>query len=42
MCVVPRKEIAELQDLVHQIDPKAFVVITEVHEVLGHGFRPRY
>lgn len=41
MCVITRKELTELQDLVRNIDPNAFMIITEVHEVLGHGFRPR-
>ncbi|HEY4724241.1 MAG TPA: DUF2179 domain-containing protein [Anaerolineae bacterium] len=28
-----------LKRLIHDIDPKAFVVITEASEVLGEGFR---
>jgi len=39
--VVTRKEVASLRQVVQQIDPKAFVVIANVHEVLGEGFRPR-
>lgn len=39
--VVTIREINELVSLVHKIDPKAFVVVTPVHEVLGKGFRPR-
>ena len=41
MCVVTRKEVAELEDIVKKIDPNAFIIISEVHEVLGYGFRPR-
>lgn len=39
--VVTRKEIALLRNTIRQIDPKAFVIISNVHEVLGQGFRPR-
>jgi uncharacterized membrane-anchored protein YitT (DUF2179 family) len=38
-CVVSRGEVSILKRLVQSIDPKAFVVITEVSEVLGEGFR---
>ncbi len=40
-CIVTRRETVELVAAVRIIDPLAFVVITEVHEVLGEGFRPR-
>lgn len=39
MCVLSRAELAQLKQLVHEIDPRAFVVIYDVHEVLGEGFR---
>jgi len=39
--VVTRKEVATLRQLVRQIDPRAFIIIANVHEVLGEGFRPR-
>ena len=39
--VVTRKEITQLTDIVKEIDPKAFVIINNVHEVLGEGFRRR-
>jgi len=39
--VVARKEVATLRQLIQQIDPDAFVIITNVHEVIGEGFRPR-
>ena len=38
LCVVSRREIMDLKELVSKIDPAAFVVVTEVHEVLGSGF----
>ncbi len=41
MTVVSRKEITLLTELIEDIDPTAFVIITPVHEVLGEGFRRR-
>jgi len=38
--VVSRAQVTTLKRLIAQIDPDAFVVITEAHEVLGEGFRP--
>lgn len=37
-CVVSKKEIVRLKELVHQIDENAFVVVGDVREVLGEGF----
>jgi uncharacterized membrane-anchored protein YitT (DUF2179 family) len=37
--VVSRREIDALKALVLAVDPKAFVVIADVHEALGEGFR---
>ncbi|TET23818.1 MAG: YitT family protein [Candidatus Stahlbacteria bacterium] len=39
--VLTRREISHLKYIVKQIDPDAFVVISDVYEVLGKGFRPR-
>lgn len=39
--VVTRKEITLLVDTIKNIDPNAFVIINNVHEVLGEGFRHR-
>ncbi|HHC25098.1 MAG TPA: YitT family protein [Desulfobacterales bacterium] len=39
--VVTRKEITLLIDTIKAIDPNAFVIISNVHEVLGNGFRHR-
>ena len=39
--VVTRAEISILKKLVHSIDPRAFVILTDVHEVLGEGFKRR-
>ena len=37
-CVVPIKQIAALKELVVEIDPNAFVIVSDVKEVLGEGF----
>lgn len=37
-CVVGKKEIVELKELVEEIDSEAFVIVTDVREVLGKGF----
>jgi len=39
--VITRKEITLLTDIIKEIDPHAFVIINNVHEVLGEGFRRR-
>jgi uncharacterized membrane-anchored protein YitT (DUF2179 family) len=39
-CVLNRSEVHQLKALVGEIDPNAFVVIGQAHEVLGEGFRP--
>lgn len=39
-CIVGRSEVRRLKLLVRQIDPKAFMIISDVHDVLGEGFKP--
>ncbi len=39
-CAVSRMEINRLKILVHEIDPKAFMVIGQAQEALGEGFMP--
>lgn len=41
LAVVTRAEVTVLKELVQSIDPKAFVILTDVHEVLGEGFKRR-
>ncbi len=41
MTVVTLKELAKLTELIKEIDPDAFVIVNNVHEVLGQGFRRR-
>ncbi|MFF2014354.1 YitT family protein [Paenibacillus sp. NPDC058177] len=38
-CVVSRQEIRRLSQLVKSVDPRAFVIINDVHDVQGEGFR---
>ena len=38
-CVVTRSEVQQLKSIVHDIDPKAFMVIGQAHEALGEGFQ---
>lgn len=41
LCVVTKRQIPLIRSLVKEIDPNAFVIISDVYEVLGKGFRPR-
>ncbi len=41
MTVISRKEFPILRQEVKRIDPEAFMIITEVYEVIGRGFRTR-
>ncbi|MHB8842260.1 MAG: YitT family protein, partial [Candidatus Aquicultor sp.] len=38
-CVVERRQVEHLKRIVHAIDPGAFVIISDVHEVVGEGFK---
>ncbi|HPS69766.1 MAG TPA: YitT family protein [Candidatus Cryosericum sp.] len=38
-CVVPQSQISHLKQIVHDVDPNAFVAIMEVTETLGQGFK---
>jgi uncharacterized membrane-anchored protein YitT (DUF2179 family) len=37
-CVVSKKEIVEVIDIVNKIDKRAFVIVNDVREVMGEGF----
>lgn len=37
--VVNRREMAILQEYIHQIDPKAFLTVINANEILGEGFK---
>jgi uncharacterized membrane-anchored protein YitT (DUF2179 family) len=37
--VVNRREMALLEEYIHEIDPKAFLTVLEANEILGEGFK---
>ena len=39
MCAFKQKQIVPLKALVHELDPQAFLIVCDAHEVLGQGFR---
>lgn len=40
LVVVRRNELARLKQVISEADPQAFVIVSDVHEVLGEGFKP--
>lgn len=38
LTAVKKQQVAELKELVMEIDPNAFVIVQEAHQVLGDGF----
>ena len=38
LCVVSQAEVTQLKRIVWDIDPDSFVIVSNVHEVLGEGF----
>ncbi|MBQ8834536.1 MAG: YitT family protein [Oscillospiraceae bacterium] len=38
LAAVKKQQIAELKELVVEIDPNAFIIVQEAHQVLGDGF----
>ena len=39
LSAVQRKQLAELKELVMDIDPDAFIILQDAHQVLGDGFK---
>lgn len=39
LVIISRSEVSRLKQLVAQVDPKAFMIISNVHEALGEGFK---
>lgn len=39
LSVVNRSEVTRLKDIIYEVDPRAFVVLADVREVLGEGFK---
>ncbi|MCB5259192.1 MAG: YitT family protein [Candidatus Cloacimonetes bacterium] len=40
-CVMNRRQVPILTDLVKEIDPDAFMILTDVYDVMGYGFKSR-
>jgi len=38
MCVINRLETIKLKEIINEIDPRAFVLVADVREVMGEGF----
>ena len=38
-CVASRGEVAKIKEIVKEVDPKAFIVISSAREALGKGFK---
>ncbi len=38
-CVVSKKEIVAVKEIVSEVDPHAFVIVSDAREVLGEGFQ---
>jgi len=39
LCAFKQRQIVPLKALVHELDPEAFLIVCDAHEVLGEGFR---
>ena len=39
MCAVGRQEVHKTYDIIHELDPDAFIVVDDVGEITGLGFR---
>jgi len=40
-CVLNRRQVPQLTDIVKDLDPDAFMIVTDVNDVLGYGFKSR-
>lgn len=40
-CAINRRQVSLMRTIIKEIDPKAFVLLTDVHDVMGYGFRSR-
>ena len=39
LCAVRKRQAGQLKELVSSIDPDAFLILQEAHQVLGNGFK---
>ena len=40
-CVMNRRQVPFFKEIVKDIDPKAFMILTDVYDVMGYGFKTR-
>lgn len=38
LCVIPNRKLYSVKEMIHGIDPKAFITISQINEVRGRGF----
>ena len=38
LCVIPPRKLFAAKELIHVIDPEAFITITQIKEIRGQGF----
>ena len=38
LCIVPDRKLFSVKEMVHEVDPKAFITISKINEVRGRGF----
>ena len=41
-CIIGKKQIVRLKEIVVKTDPQAFLIVTDAREVLGEGFIENY
>lgn len=39
MCVVRKAEFYPLKDVIREIDPDSFIIVSEAHQIIGRGFK---
>ena len=39
VCIASRREVIAIKKIANQIDPQSFIIITNVREVYGKGFK---
>jgi hypothetical protein len=38
LCVIPQRKLYDVTELIHSVDPHAFITVTQIREVRGRGF----
>lgn len=41
-CVLGHREVPQIKDIIYEIDPRAFVIVSNANEVTGEGFLENY